>query len=275
MELEGKRALVTGGSKGIGRDLLIRLASEGVELLTVARSEDLLKTLKEEVQNKGGKLEYRVMDLSEESSINKLIDWVYETGGAEILILNAGYLPESLPFESKFSEFNRAFFLNTTVPIYLAERWIKSYYERKDSSLRKPEYTLLVSSISGLISYDDVSTAYTGSKTAVSAAYQNLRMAAAEKGWNTKFAVIYPSTIDTEMTKDKPWERMTLDVVVDSIISMIKEQQPYGKSTEVVLDIKEDGVYAGMMPISSETNRPNKDMAKWLKIAGNDKIIRV
>tara|TARA_Y100000310_G_scaffold345665_1_gene467982 strand:- start:36774 stop:37601 length:828 start_codon:yes stop_codon:yes gene_type:complete len=274
MILEGKRALVTGGSKGIGKEMLIQLAQSGVEVLTVARSEDLLISLKKDIENAGGKLDYKVMDLSEEESMDSLMSWVYDTGGAEILVLNAGYLPKSAPYESDVKELGRAFFLNSTVPIYLAERWVKNYHDLKNTGIRKPEYVLLVSSISGLMSWEDVSPAYTGSKAAVSAAFQNLRMAAVENKWDTRFAAIYPHTIDTEMTQDKPWTRMTLDVVINSMMGMLKEEEPYKDHREVVLQIKEGGVYAGMMPISNETNRPNKDVSTWVKIAGNDKIIR-
>ncbi|ETZ19895.1 SDR family NAD(P)-dependent oxidoreductase [Pedobacter sp. V48] len=52
--LKGKTAIVTGASQGIGRAIAKELALEGVKVLAVARNEDLLNSLKEEVNTSGG-----------------------------------------------------------------------------------------------------------------------------------------------------------------------------------------------------------------------------
>jgi len=103
-------------------------------------------------------------------------------------------------------------------PLYLTEQWTKKYKESK----RKPELTFLVSSISGIRSWDDVSPAYTASKAGVTAGLQNIRLYAKEKGLDLRFASIFPHTIDTNMTKDKPWTRMKQDVAINAIMGMIK-----------------------------------------------------
>jgi len=61
--LNGKTALVTGASMGLGRAIAKSLASEGVRVLAVSRTEEMLLTLQREVAADGGeRLEYLVQD---------------------------------------------------------------------------------------------------------------------------------------------------------------------------------------------------------------------
>jgi uncharacterized protein len=86
-------ALITGGSKGIGKAIAQELASAGYNILLIARSEELLRQTSEEISNR-----YKVqvgflpVDLAEAHCANKVFDWCQENGyNVSILVNNAGY----------------------------------------------------------------------------------------------------------------------------------------------------------------------------------------
>ncbi len=91
--LEGFRALVTGASSGIGRDIARELALRGADLIITARSEDALLALKKEIES-AAKADVRVipLDLSEPGAPAALFGKVEAMGLAvDVLINNAGY----------------------------------------------------------------------------------------------------------------------------------------------------------------------------------------
>ncbi len=92
-DLKGARALVTGASSGIGRDIARVLASLGADVILVARSEDALLALKREMETAFGK-DVRViaLDLAEPGAPDVLFRKVDAMGlVVDILVNNAGY----------------------------------------------------------------------------------------------------------------------------------------------------------------------------------------
>lgn len=86
-------ALVTGSSKGIGKAIAIELAKKKIDLLLVARSGHLLKTIAEEIRNNYAvKVDYLVIDFTESTSAKTLYDWCIKNNyDVDILVNNAGY----------------------------------------------------------------------------------------------------------------------------------------------------------------------------------------
>ncbi len=91
--LRGKRALVTGASSGLGADFARNLAARGCSVILVARREDLLKSLQQEIRDQHGvEADCIVMDLSREDAPQALYDQVKASGKAvDVLINNAGF----------------------------------------------------------------------------------------------------------------------------------------------------------------------------------------
>jgi len=91
MNLKGKIAVVVGATGGIGREISKALAKEGPELLLVARKQDTLDVLKGEIEEKGGKAQTFVADLTNEESVTKLAEFVNKFyGRVDILFNTAG-----------------------------------------------------------------------------------------------------------------------------------------------------------------------------------------
>ena len=91
LQLSGKRALVTGASKGIGKAIALGLASEGCILTLVSRDEAALRRAAEEIVGEGGSAP-RVIpaDLSRQAEVERVAS---EAGALDILVNNAGAIP--------------------------------------------------------------------------------------------------------------------------------------------------------------------------------------
>lgn len=89
--LDGKRALVTGSSRGIGEGIAKALAREGAAVIVHGRSEEDAKKVAEDIMVNGGKAFACVGDLNTDESAKKIADDVLTLlGGIDILINNAG-----------------------------------------------------------------------------------------------------------------------------------------------------------------------------------------
>lgn len=90
--LEGKVAVVTGASEGIGRDLAIGLAGAGADVVVSSRREKELLEVKAEIEKLGRKSEIFILDVCQLDRIKELRDFVKsQFGKVDILITNAGY----------------------------------------------------------------------------------------------------------------------------------------------------------------------------------------
>jgi NAD(P)-dependent dehydrogenase (short-subunit alcohol dehydrogenase family) len=89
--LDGKVAIITGASKGIGRALSLRFAREGAAVVCAARSADLVKETTAQVAKAGGKAIAVVCDLGREDEVQKMVaEGVKAFGKITTLVNNAG-----------------------------------------------------------------------------------------------------------------------------------------------------------------------------------------
>ena len=95
LNLKGKTALVTGGSRGIGRAVVERLAGAGASVAFCARNESAIEQAEAEIRARNSaapvKVAGRAADVGSEPSIRSLFEWIdSEFGGLDILVNNAG-----------------------------------------------------------------------------------------------------------------------------------------------------------------------------------------
>ena len=98
MSIDGKVALITGGSRGIGRAIALRLARDGVKIAVNYRSnEDAARHVVDAVAETGGEAMAVAADVSQSAAVDDMVKRVLDTlGGIDILVNNAGIIHDSL-----------------------------------------------------------------------------------------------------------------------------------------------------------------------------------
>jgi 3-oxoacyl-[acyl-carrier protein] reductase len=113
--LEGKTALVTGGSRGIGRAIAERLAADGaLVIINYARNEQRAQEVMRAIQAKGGKALVIQADVSKPAEVRRLFSAAEKaTGYLDIVVANAGvYLSKPL-VENTEADYDHVFDINT------------------------------------------------------------------------------------------------------------------------------------------------------------------
>lgn len=129
-----KIALVTGASSGVGEALTYELADAGAEVVAVARREDELVRVCDEVRRRGGRATFVVADLSDMASCDDVVTEVLARHGrVDFLFNNAGRsirrpLTESL---DRFHDLERVMQINFYAPARLIRGFLPSMVERK------------------------------------------------------------------------------------------------------------------------------------------------
>ncbi|HAT36374.1 MAG TPA: SDR family oxidoreductase [Rhodospirillaceae bacterium] len=96
--LAGKKAVVAGGSRGIGKAIAIELAREGVECVITSRNQsDLEKTAEEISSETGTKVVASACDVTDRSQVDAMIDGAAEMMGALHILVNSASLPGGSP----------------------------------------------------------------------------------------------------------------------------------------------------------------------------------
>src|SRR5215471_7951784 len=90
IDMTGKRAIVAGGSRGIGRAIALAFAEAGAAVSICARGAEALTATREEITRYGGTAHAAVCDLSDEAAIPRYIEEAATAlGGIDILVNNA------------------------------------------------------------------------------------------------------------------------------------------------------------------------------------------
>ncbi len=114
--LEGKIALVTGASRGIGYHCALTLAKQGAHVIAIARTVGGLEELDDEIQAAGGSATLVPLDLTDFDAIDRLGASIHERWGKlDILVSNAGTLGDLTPIEHlEPKAFDKVINLNVT-----------------------------------------------------------------------------------------------------------------------------------------------------------------
>lgn len=132
LQLEGKIALISGASAGIGRETARTLAGEGVQTIVIARRTELLDNLADEIAAAGGTRPMTIVeDLTDRSAFGRIRDRVLgEYGYIDILINNLGG-SRPLGLADSDDAWDEAFDFNFTPTRKLTEAFISAMKERK------------------------------------------------------------------------------------------------------------------------------------------------
>lgn len=120
--LEGKNALVTGASQGIGRACALALAKAGAKVGIAARNEEKLRAVAAEIAAAGGAAESFVLDVSSEESIKAVAkDATARLGPVHILVNNAGITRDMLLLRMKRNDWDDVLQTNLTGTFLLTQ----------------------------------------------------------------------------------------------------------------------------------------------------------
>lgn len=121
--LDGKRALVTGGSRGIGRQIAVALARAGADVAVTARSEDGLAKTTELVEAQGSQALSVPGDLSRPEAPKAILEAAVDgLGGLEVLVNNAGVpAPWQPAAEITADQWDLLLQVNVKAPFFLAQ----------------------------------------------------------------------------------------------------------------------------------------------------------
>ena len=165
MMLEGKVAVVTGGSKGIGRGIADALIDEGCHLCICSRNEDEVRQAAEELEERGAdgvRVLAIVADLMDEADRQRLVEeTVQEFGTVDILVNNAGTVGEGGTLEATpLEEWRDLFELNLFAVVDLVKQVVPRMQEKGWGRI------INVSSENGTQPYPDM-ISYSASKGAL------------------------------------------------------------------------------------------------------------
>ena len=112
--LEGKRALVTGGARGIGRAIALAFAAEGAQVAVADRAaRDRIEAIIGEIAAQGSRALALRADVADEGQVLKMVETVVTRfGGLDVLVNNAGILIEKPLLETSVEEFDRLIGVN-------------------------------------------------------------------------------------------------------------------------------------------------------------------
>ena len=118
--LQGRIAVITGASKGLGKQMAESLAAEGAAVALVARNKELLDGVAAGIGQQGGKAEVIVADVTDESAVSDVARQVSEKlGVCDILINNAGINNRKSVDEFTLKEWNEIVAVNLTAPFLM------------------------------------------------------------------------------------------------------------------------------------------------------------
>lgn len=125
MPLEGKVAIVTGASRGIGRAIALRLAQDGATLVLAARSEPDLAKVASEIKSAGGKATFVNRDLRDPAAPLAVVNAAIDAYGAiDIVVNNAGATKHGVFFELTEEDWTDGFALKFFCAVRLTrEAW--------------------------------------------------------------------------------------------------------------------------------------------------------
>jgi NADP-dependent 3-hydroxy acid dehydrogenase YdfG len=190
--LDGKVAVVTGASSGIGEATVRALAAKGAAVVAGARRKERLDGLVDEVTRDGGKAIAVECDVTDEGQAHGLVHRaVEEYGRIDILVNNAGVMLLSTVGKSLSDQWRQMFEVNVMGLLYATDAAIGHMKGQGSGHL------VNISSVAGRKVTRDSSGVYAGTKHAVNAISEGLRQELLKD--NIRVTIVGPGTVATEL----------------------------------------------------------------------------
>jgi NAD(P)-dependent dehydrogenase (short-subunit alcohol dehydrogenase family) len=149
MKLKDRGAIVTGGGRGIGKEIALALAREGCDVLISGRTREVLDDTAAEIEATGRRAKVLVTDVSHEAQVNEMVQAAIATfGQIDILVNNAGIVGPTAPVSGVSREdWDEVFAINLTGAFLCAKAVIPHMTQRGSGKI------INISSIAGKMAY--------------------------------------------------------------------------------------------------------------------------
>ena len=201
MGFDGKIALVTGATRGIGRAIALRLGSQGITIVGTATSESGAKSITEYLRRANITGSGMVLNVTDSDSIEAVVTAIETTYGApSILVNNAGITRDNLLVRMKDDDWNDIISTNLT-PIYkLSKRCLRAMTKARLGRI------ITITSVVGVMG-NAGQTNYAAAKAGVIGFSKSLAREVGSRGITVN--TVAPGFIDTDMTSSLAEEHKT------------------------------------------------------------------
>jgi 3-oxoacyl-[acyl-carrier protein] reductase len=190
--LKGKKAIITGGGRGLGKATAIAFAKAGIDIAITGRTEDVMKETVTELEAFGVRAMYSAFDVSNYAEVQSSVKAMIERlGSVDILVNNAGIAAFGSLNEMEVSQWSQIIQTNVMGMYYMTKEVLPYLINQNEGDI------INVSSTAGLSGNANTS-AYSASKFAVIGMSESL-MKEVRKN-NIRVCTLTPSTIETDMT---------------------------------------------------------------------------
>ncbi|MFS4448249.1 3-ketoacyl-ACP reductase [Maribacter sp. 2307UL18-2] len=192
--LRNKKAIITGGSRGLGKATALAFAKEGIDVAITGRNENALKETVAELEKFGVNAFYAAFDVGNYEEVKRHIELVAEKlGDVDILVNNAGIAAVGSLREMEVDTWSAIIQTNLMGMYYVTKEVLPHLLLKKEGDI------INISSTAGLNGNANIS-AYCASKFGVIGMSESL-MKEVRKD-NIRVNTLTPSTIETDMTID-------------------------------------------------------------------------
>jgi 3-oxoacyl-[acyl-carrier protein] reductase len=210
MNLKGKTAIVTGGTKGIGRAIAEALVSEGLSVCIAARKQNEIDTAIKEL---GGAARGFVCDVRDYEQVRALIGFTVEQfGGLDVLVNNAGIGKFASVEETSAEDFRSVLETNLFGVFYCCHEAIPEMRRRGGG------YIINISSLAGANPHPRMA-AYNASKFGLNGFSEALMQEVRHDG--IKVSYIMPGSVNTEFGEDAPSDEKSWQLTPSDIARVV------------------------------------------------------
>jgi NADP-dependent 3-hydroxy acid dehydrogenase YdfG len=193
MDLNGKSAIVTGASSGIGEATASVLAEQGVKVALVARRKERLNKLAKKIESSGGEAFVIEADITDKNNCQKAVDQALDKWDKiDILVNNAGVMLLGPTAEAPLEEWERMINLNLLGLLYM------TYAAMPNMRKNGAGHFVNISSVAGRTARAG-SAVYNATKWGVNAFTEALRQELVADKLKIRTTLIEPGAVETEL----------------------------------------------------------------------------